>query len=110
MSASVDLYNSTYSHFTDGVLAAVRHETFGSDIGQDSWLTVDEYDGFLSWLRLAGDRHALDVASGSGGPALYLSGTAGCRVTGVDSNEQAIRTASALAGRSGHSDRVRFLQ
>src|SRR3954469_21255958 len=69
----VDLYHSTYGHFTEDVLAAIRKETFGMDIGQDSWLTVDEYDGFLSWLQLAADHHAIDIGSGSGGPALYLA-------------------------------------
>ncbi|MEP6495786.1 MAG: class I SAM-dependent methyltransferase [bacterium] len=109
MSTPVDLYHSTYGHFTDDVLAVIRRETFGIDIGQDSWLTADEYDGFLSWLGLAADHRALDVASGSGGPALYLAGAAGCRVTGVDANEAAIRTASELAVRSGHPDRARFV-
>src|SRR3954467_13985042 len=73
MSKPVDLYDSTYGPFTDDVLAAIRKETFGVDIVQDSWLTVDEYDGFLSWLGLAADHHALEVASGSGGPPLHLA-------------------------------------
>jgi SAM-dependent methyltransferase len=109
MSKPVDLYHSTYGHFTDDVHAAIRKETFGIDIGQDSWLTADEYDRFLSWLQLASDHHALEVGSGSGGPALYLAGAAGCRITGVDSNDKAISTASKLAARSGLPDRARFV-
>ena len=30
----VDLFDSTYGHFTEDVLAAVRRETFGLDIGR----------------------------------------------------------------------------
>ena len=101
MPERVDLFDSTYGHFTDRVLGAIRKETFGTDIGQNSWLTVDEYDRFLSWLNLAADKHVLEVASGSGGPALYLARTMGCRVTGIDANERGVATASELAATSG---------
>ena len=55
----VDLFDSTYGHFTEGVLAAIRRETFGHDIGQNSWLTVEEWDRFISWLKLAPEQHVL---------------------------------------------------
>jgi len=76
----VDLFDSTYGHFTEDVLAAIRRETFGQDIGQNSWLTVDEYDRFIAWLKLRPDQHVLEVASGSGGPALYLADQARSRM------------------------------
>lgn len=47
----VDLFDSTYGHFTEDVLATIRRETFGQDIGQNSWLTVEEYDRFISARR-----------------------------------------------------------
>jgi SAM-dependent methyltransferase len=103
----VDLYSS-YRNFTDPVLDAIRKETFGTDIGQNSWVTVDEYDRLLPLLELSPDEHVLEVASGSGGPALYLARTTGCRVTGIDANESAVATASETAERSGESGRVRF--
>jgi hypothetical protein len=59
----VDLFDSTYGHFTEGVLATIRRETFGQDIGQNSWLTVEEYDRFISWLKLRPEQHVLEVAS-----------------------------------------------
>jgi len=90
------------------VLDAIRKETFGVDIGQNSWVTVDEYDRFLPWLDLAADHHVLEVASGSGGPALYLARTTGCRVTGIDSNESGVATASQMAAKSGDAQQVRF--
>ena len=78
----VDLFDSTYGHFTADVLATIRRETFGQDIGQNSWLTVEEYDRFISWLKLRPEQHVLEVASGSGGPALYLADRTSCHVTG----------------------------
>lgn len=108
MAERVDLFDSTYSHFTDRVLDAIRKETFGVDIGQNSWVTVDEYERFLSWLDLAAGHHVLEVASGSGGPALYLARTTGCRVTGIDSNESGVATASRMAAEFGEAQNVRF--
>jgi SAM-dependent methyltransferase len=108
MAERVDLFNSTYSHFTEQVLEAVRRETFGVDIGQNSWVTVDEYEQFLPWLNLTAGHHVLEVASGSGGPALYLARTIGCRVTGIDNNESGVTTASQMAAKSGEAQQVQF--
>jgi SAM-dependent methyltransferase len=108
MPTRIDLFDSTYSHFTEHVLDVVRRETFGVDIGQNSWLMIDEYERFLAWLRLTPEQHALEVASGSGGPALYLADTSECRVTGIDANENAVATASQMAAASRHADRVQF--
>ncbi len=44
MPGRIDLVDSTYSHFTDQVLDTVRKETSGTDIEQNSWLTVEEYE------------------------------------------------------------------
>jgi hypothetical protein len=67
MAERIDLFDSTYSHFTKQVLETIRKETFGRDIGQNSWTTVDEYDQSLSWLDLRSEHHVFEVASGSGG-------------------------------------------
>lgn len=94
MASRVDLFDSTYSNFSEHVLQAIREETFGHDIGQNSWLTVDEYDRFISWLKLLPGDHALEVASGSGGPARYLACKANSHVTGIDANESGVKTAT----------------
>ncbi len=44
--------NSNYGNFQTGLYAQIRHEAFGEDIGQNSWLTSDEQDRFLEWLNL----------------------------------------------------------
>ena len=97
MSQQVDLYNSTYGNFKEQVLAEVRRETYGEDIGQNSWITTDEYDTFFSWLNLSAGAHVLEVASGSGGPSLYLARKFECRITGVDINEEGLKTANQAA-------------
>jgi len=97
MSKKVDLYNSTYGNFEEQVLAEVRRETYREDIGQNSWITTDEYDTFYSWLNLATKDHVLEIASGSGGPALYLAKKFNCRITGLDINEEGIKTANQHA-------------
>ena len=109
MTGRVDLFDSTYSNFADQVLADIRRETFGVDIGQNSWTTADEYDRrFLPWLDLRRGQHVLEIASGSGGPALHLARTVGCRVTGIDSNESGVATASHMAHDAGAMHDVRF--
>jgi SAM-dependent methyltransferase len=106
MSSRVDLFDSTYSNFTERVLQEIREETFGRDIGQNSWLTADEYDRFISWLRLLPGDHALEVACGSGQPARYLARHANCHVTGIDANESGIKT--AIESASDPRERVTF--
>ena len=108
MEKRVDLFDSTYEHFTERLSDAIRKETFGADIGQTSWLTVEEYERLLPNLGLSPDDHVLEIASGSGGPALYVARTTGCRVTGIDANENGVATASQASAKAGQSERVRF--
>lgn len=108
MPKRVDLFESIYKNFGESVVEAVRKETFGRDIGQNSWLTADEYDRFISRLELKPESHVLEVASGSGGPALYLAGKVGCKVTGVDASESGVATATRAAADANRSERVDF--
>ena len=108
MTERVDLFYNTYGHFTEQVLTAIRRETFGRDIGQNSWLTADEYDRFISWLGLTPGQHVLEVASGSGGPALYLAERTGCRVTGIDANQSGVATATRSAADADPTRQVSF--
>jgi cyclopropane fatty-acyl-phospholipid synthase-like methyltransferase len=101
MSDQVDLYNSTYGNFEQWVLAEIRQETYGEDIGQNSWITADEFDTFYSWLNLSAGDHVLEIASGSGGPALYLAKKFKCQITGLDINEEGIKTANQSAVNAG---------
>jgi SAM-dependent methyltransferase len=105
----VDLYNNVYSGFGSDEEVAVRRETYGEDIGQSSWMTASEWLRFADQLEVTAASEVLEVGSGSGGPAIYLSLKRGCRITGVDINEHGVRNAIALAADRGVADRVGFL-
>jgi len=85
-------------------LAQVRRETYGEDLGQNSWITAGEYDTFCDWLGLGRGMHVLDAASGSGGPALHLARKYGLRVTGIDINEAGVTTARRAAAAAKVAD------
>jgi len=103
-----DFYDSTYQNFSADVYGEVRAEVFGKDLGQNSWLTAEEHEAFLRRLQLARESRVLDVACGSGGPAVRLAESAGCSVRGIDLHAGGIAEANALAVSSGCEDRVQF--
>ncbi|HET7714552.1 MAG TPA: methyltransferase domain-containing protein [Bauldia sp.] len=108
MAERVGFYKSTYGNFGAEVLAAVRAETYGRDIGQNSWLTADEQERFGSFLNLAPGRRLLEVACGSGGPALFLAETFGVSVEGIDVSEPGVAAANAAAMERGLTGIARF--
>jgi len=104
----VDLYNHAYSDFAGTAEEAVRRETYGEDLGQTSWMTAPEWLRFADRLGIGAASDVLEVASGSGGPGVYLAAKRGCRLTGIDINEHGVRNANALAAARGLAERVRF--
>jgi SAM-dependent methyltransferase len=110
MTDQVHLFDATYRRFQLGARQQVRLDTYGHDLGQNSWLTLDEWRTALGWLGLAPGSRVLDVACGSGGPARWLARTTGAEVVGVDSNRHAIQTAGELARREGLDALVGFQQ
>ena len=101
-------YDANYGSFDTELYSEIRREAFGEDIGQNSWLTADEQDRFLSWLDLSPGKVLLDVACGAGGPALRIAAKTGCSVVGIDVHEQAVSTACSLAIQRGLSRRAEF--
>jgi SAM-dependent methyltransferase len=106
--SSAGHYNANYGNFQTELYANIRREAFGEDIGQNSWLTADEQDRFLSWLDLVPGKILLDVACGAGGPALRIAATTGCSIVGIDSHEDAIATANSLATERRLVDQAQF--
>lgn len=106
--SSVNLYDNVYGDFGSTAEAAVRREAYGEDLGQSSWLTAREWLEFADQLGVRPESEVLEVGSGSGGPAVYLAATRGCRVTGVDINEHGVRNARKLAQDRGLTERARF--
>jgi SAM-dependent methyltransferase len=101
-----DFYSSTYGNYT-GVLAEIRAETYGVDLGQSSWVTADEYEHFCEMLKVDPASRVLETASGSGGPAMYMSEKLGCSVTGIDINDEGIANGNRLAADKGNA-KVKF--
>lgn len=108
MPAEVGFYDQAYARFTSELLAEIRRETFGQDIGQTSWVTVEELDRFIDWLVLQSSCRVLELACGAGGPTMYLAARTGCHVVGLDNHAQGIALANQLAAERGLSARLQF--
>ena len=108
MSNSADLYNTSYGNFETQLLADIRSETYGEDLGQTGWMTADEMRGFIRLLKIKPSFHVLEVGCGSGGAALFLSCGTGCRITGIDINAKGIRNANRLAARNKLRNQASF--
>jgi SAM-dependent methyltransferase len=101
-------YDSTYGHFDEAIYQEIRRQTWGEDIGQNGWITAAEQDRFIEWLALAPDQILLDVACGSGGPALRLAEKAQAQVVGIDINGDAISAAARQAAARALAHRASF--
>jgi SAM-dependent methyltransferase len=110
MSAKVDMFDIYFGSFSGPAFQSIRQDTYGEDIGQFCWITVDEFREFIPWLSIEPGDLVLDIASGSGGPAIFLSGETGACVYGIDINEKAVGTARMLAEREALSSRLDFRQ
>lgn len=110
MQTSVDLFTSPYKNFSEELYSDIRQEVYGEDIGQTSWLFADEFRRYFSLLGLTAESRVLDIASGSGGPALFMAKETGCSVTGIDVNEDGVANARKLAQKNGLDGKVTFVQ
>jgi cyclopropane fatty-acyl-phospholipid synthase-like methyltransferase len=108
--ADTGFYDHNFSRSKDDLLAAIRARTYGEDIGQFSWTTADEHRRFQQMLGLGPASEVLEIASGSGGPALFLARSTGCSVVGVDIHQSGIDAANGAAREAGLADRARFVQ
>src|SRR4051794_28466132 len=103
-------FDSTYRGFAENARRQVRRETYEHNFGQTSWLALDEWRMFGRCLGAGPGRTVLDVACGSGGPALQLVRDTGVAVVGVDVHADAIVTASSAARTSALEALARFEQ
>jgi len=68
-------------------------------LDQYHYLGTEACDHAASTLGLCEGRRVLDVGSGIGGPARYLSATTGCSVVGVELQQDLVTTSQALTAR-----------
>lgn len=78
-------------------------------LDQYHYYGVDACNHAAAVLGLDKTSKVLDIGSGIGGPARYLSLTTGCDVTGVEMQEALVTAAQDLTSRVGLAERVRFV-
>jgi SAM-dependent methyltransferase len=108
MSRQVNLYDGHYGQLGADPQTDVRKETYGDDLGQASWITLDELRGWLDLFRLDASRRLCEVACGSGGVTRRIVRETGATCVGVDVNPHGIDAATVGAEREGLSSRVSF--
>ena len=107
-SAGFNFYGPQYARFGAPRAAEMRGEVYGEDFGQQGWRTLAEQGEIAGLIPRGAAVRLLDVACGSGGPALDLVRRTGCRLTGLDIEADAIAFASAQAQARGLADRTSF--
>lgn len=108
MNFQLDAYDIAYSDLGQEILHKVGQDIYGEYVGQLSWMTIEEYRRFIARLAPTPESHVLEIGSGNGAAAVYLSTTTKARVTGMDNNESGLRIATALAKSKGLEGRVDF--
>lgn len=103
-----DFYGARYSAARQELRDALFSEVYENYFGQSSWVSTADYDRFADWLQLTPESSVLDVACGSGQPALRMAAAARCCVVGIDQNEEAIAFAGRLAAGRNFAHRVAF--
>ena len=77
---------------------------------QDHYGGTQAVDRLMTQASFISSDHLLDVCSGVGGPARYISWKSGCRVTGLDLTASRVAGAIELTQAAGMAERVDFLQ
>ena len=86
--------------------ALVEERVIGAVWGANGYTTLAQADELLDHLALTPTSRLLDVGTGRGWPALYLSQQAGCSVVGTDLPLGALQKARNRAEREGLADRT----
>jgi len=94
-------YDKLYEGFDSPLGQQLRHEAYGEDIGQHSWVTADELQEDISHLKLSHASHFLDLGCGPGGPLTFLLRHVGCQGSGIDVSAKAVAAGRARAASLG---------
>jgi len=103
-------YASTYAFLDSPLIQKIRAEVFDHDVGQHSWATVDELDGYRIDLQLDGLARLLDFGCGPGGPLTYIVANTNITAMGIDLDSDALRLATLRAEQQGLADKIEFQQ
>ena len=105
----IDLYNTSYGNAEVDVYSEVRRDTYGRDLGQTSWASLEEFAEIPRLLQITASSKVLEIGCGAGGCALHFAATIDCEVTGIDVNEHGVRAANHLAHEQQVADRAHFV-
>lgn len=108
-SAEGNFYGPQYARMDSELAAEIRRETFGEDIGQESWRSAAEQAEIVDLLGLTSESRVLDVACGAGGPSMALVARTGCTLTGLDIEPEGIAHANSLAQKRSLAGRAAFI-
>ena len=100
-------YDPPYRHFDAPLMQQLRQEAYGEDIGQHSWVTVDELRGDIVRLGVSQASRVLDLGCGPGGPIALIVKETGATGTGVDVSAAAVEAAERRAAALGVEKRLR---
>src|SRR6266700_1520255 len=90
-------YDDFYREFDSPLMQRLRQEAYGKDIGQHSWVRVEEMEEDIPRLKLSRTSHFLDIGCGPGGPLTFVAGRIGCHCSGLDVSAEAIAAGRARA-------------
>jgi SAM-dependent methyltransferase len=101
-----DGYESFYREFDSPLMRQIRREAYGEDIGQHSWVGVEELRGDIDRLKLSRSSRFIDLGCGPCGPLTFILATVGCPGTGVELSPSALRVGRARAASLGVGDLI----
>lgn len=103
-------YDRFYQDFDSPLMQRIRHEAYGDDIGQYSWVTKEDLESDVARLGLTAVSRILDLGCGPGGPFAFVVGLTGCQGTGIDMSLPAIEAARKRGESLGLEARLNFQQ
>jgi cyclopropane fatty-acyl-phospholipid synthase-like methyltransferase len=98
---SANCYEALYRDFDSALMRRIRREAYGEDIGQHSWVGVDELRRDTGHLGLTHSSRLLDLGCGPCGPLTFVIASVGCSGTGVELSAAALRLGRARAASLG---------
>jgi SAM-dependent methyltransferase len=78
-------------------MCQIRHEAYGEDVGQHSWVRADELRSDAIALKLTRTSRLLDLGCGPCGPLTFILKAIGCSGVGLELSEPALEAGRARA-------------
>jgi len=102
-------YERLYADFDSPLGRRLRAEAYGEDIGQQSWVTVEELRHDIPALGLGPASRLLDLGCGPAGPLTFVMQATGCSAVGLDISPAALEVATRRASTAGVQARLQLL-